>query len=69
MFNNQDWRVKLLEAGVMLIVVYMEYWAMQPYHEPVTAKIWLWLSKLCYRIARTFGHFGLYAEHEYYEAF
>lgn len=65
---QQDWRFKLVEAAAMLVVVYAEYWAMQPYHEPVLAKLWFWLARQCYRIAAFFGRLGLLAEHEYYEA-
>lgn len=64
----QDWRLKLIEAGVMLVVVAVEYWAMQPYHKPLLASFWLWLAKLCQRVAGRFGMLGLVAEHNYYEA-
>jgi len=66
--NNDNWKSELVKAALMTLVVAYEWWAMQPYHEPLLAKFWLWMSKFCYSIARKFGTLGLAAEHEYYMA-
>lgn len=57
-----------LRAGIALAVVLIEWYAMQPYHEPVIARIWLFLARLAQTIARKAGQFGLHAEHNYYIA-
>ena len=64
---NDDLKTTLIKAGVMLALVLVEYWAMQPHHESLAAKFWYELSKICYRIARVFGEWGLSSEHNYYE--
>jgi hypothetical protein len=63
-----DWKAELFKAAIMCGIVAYEWYAMQPYHEPLIAKFWLWFSRLCYGIARRFGTLGLAAEHEYYLA-
>lgn len=62
--NKED----LFKAALMLLVIAAEYWAMQPYHEPLLAKLYSVLAKLCYSIARRFGAYGLSFEFAYYES-
>lgn len=66
--NDDDLKTTILKAGVMLALVFAEYWVMQPHHESILAKIWYELSRICYRIARKFGSMGLSFEHNYYMA-
>lgn len=57
-----------IRAGLMIAVVAIEWWAMQPYHEPVLARIWHALAAFCRAMAERFGWFALHAEHNYYIA-
>jgi hypothetical protein len=63
-----NWKQELLKAVLLAGVVAYEWYAMQPYHEPLLAKLWLRIARFCYGIARRFGAYGLAAENEYYLA-
>jgi len=65
---NAERVTELLRLAGLLIAVMAEWWLMQPYHEPVLARAWLWLMTFCYTTARWLGRAGLHAEHEYYIA-
>lgn len=67
MFND-DLSSTIIKAIAMLIVILAEYWVMQPYHEPLLARLWASLARLCYRIALRFGSLGMGFENNYYEA-
>lgn len=67
MFDN-DWRIELLKAAAMMVVVATEWWMMQPYHEPILARLWLTMARFCYSVARKFGSLGLAFEHNYFLA-
>lgn len=58
----------LVRAGLALTIVVVQYWAMQPYHEPIFARLWQILMRFCYGMAERFGYMGLVAEHNYYIA-
>jgi hypothetical protein len=58
----------VLKTAALLVVIAAEWWAMQPYHEPMLAKLWQFMARLCYRIAHRFGSLGLTFEHQYYQA-
>lgn len=64
---DEDLKTTIIKAGIMLALVVVEYWAMQPNHGSLLAKLWYELSKVCYRIARGFGQMGLSCEHNYYQ--
>jgi len=68
MFNEDDMKTTLLKALAMLLIVAAEWWAMQPYHEPLLPKLYQLLARLCYRIAGRMGSLGLKMEYNYYEA-
>jgi hypothetical protein len=61
-------KVELLKFGLAFVLVMVEYWAMQPYHEPIIAKIWQLWMRFCQKVAYAFGRAGLVAEHNYYLA-
>lgn len=65
---NEDLKSTLVKCAVMLVVVAAEYWAMQPYNEPIMPRVWQFLARLCYKLAYRLGTLGLRCEHEYYEA-
>lgn len=67
MFDN-DWRVELLKAAAMLVIVASEWWMMQPYHEPLIPRLWLTLARFFQNWARRFGLLGMTFEYKYYEA-
>lgn len=62
--NRED----VFKAALMLVVVAAEWWAMQPYHEPMLAKLYYWVAKFCYAVAHRLGSLGITFEHAYYEA-
>lgn len=66
MFDD-DLKTTLIKVGAMLVIVAAEWWAMQPYHEPILGKLWYTLAKYCYRIAERMGRLGLTCEYNYYE--
>jgi hypothetical protein len=66
MFES-NWKTELLKAALIMGMVAYEWWAMQPYHKPVMANLWLWMAKVCYWAARRLGAIGIAAESEYYE--
>lgn len=49
-------------------VVVIEWYMMQPYHEPVVARLWAFLARLYRGIAEGFGRAALHAEYNYYLA-
>lgn len=59
---------ELIRVLLMTGVVIFEWYAMQPYHEPVMARFWLFIARFCQRIAAILGRMGLTAEHHYYVA-
>jgi hypothetical protein len=61
-----DWKTELFKAMLMAGIIAYEWYAMQPYHEPMLPRFWLWLSHLCYTTAKWFGSLGMAAENEYY---
>lgn len=61
-------RDDLIRAGLALVIVAVQYWAIQPYHEPILAKLWQNIMKFCYAVAARFGYMGMVAEHNYYVA-
>ena len=65
---NEETKYKLIQAGVMLLVIGVEWYSMQAYHDPLRAKMLLTWSKICQRIAYAFGSAGLRAEAEYYRS-
>jgi hypothetical protein len=65
---NDDLKSTLIKAVAMLVVVLAEYWVMQPYHEPMLAKVWQTMARFCYRIAQYFGELGIHYEYNYFEA-
>jgi hypothetical protein len=67
MFNDDDVKSTLIKVGAMLLIVAVEWWTMQPYHEPLLGKLWYMLAKLCYKIAGKAGSMGLNFEYSYYE--
>jgi hypothetical protein len=67
MFDD-DVKTTLIKAGIMLVILAAEWWVMQPYHDPILARIWSVLARFCYRVARRFGEMGLHYEFNYYEA-
>jgi hypothetical protein len=67
MFNDDDVKSTIIKALTMLAVVAAEWWMMQPYHEPVLARLWYWLARYCYRLAHGFGSLGLEFEYRYNE--
>lgn len=56
-------KLELIRLAGMVIVL---WWTMQPYNEPVLARFYNWVAKLCYWLARKTGTLGLTAEHRYY---
>lgn len=61
-------REEILHAGLLLLVVGIEYWAMQPVHDPVVARFWHAIMRAAYELAHLLGRIGLHAEHSYYIA-
>lgn len=59
---------ELIHAGLLLIVVGIEWWAIQPVHDPVVARCWHYIMGVAYRLASLLGRLGLHAEHQYYIA-
>lgn len=49
-------------------LVYLEWYAMQPYHPSVYAALWEWIMRACRKIAVLSGHLALYSEVQYYRA-
>lgn len=68
MFNDDSVKSTLIKAAAMLVLVAAQWWAMQPYHEPMLAKLWQMLAQFCYKTARKFGQLGLAFEFNYYQA-
>lgn len=64
---NED-RLQILKLVLTFVIVMTEYWAMQPYHEPVYAAFWEWVMKAAQKLAVAFGRMALNAEHNYYIA-
>lgn len=58
----------MLRAGLMVAVIALEWYAMQPYQEPVMARLWLAVSVVARRMALWWGRLALHAEHSYYIA-
>lgn len=65
---SDETRQKMIQAAAMLLAVAAEWYMMQPYHEPLTARFWMAISSACKRIALGFGQLGLKAEAEYYRS-
>jgi hypothetical protein len=63
---NDDAKQELFRLGVMLLAIAAEWYAMQPYQEPVLARMWLCLYRVFQFLGRLFGGWGLKAEHRYY---
>lgn len=59
---------ELIRAGVMILVIGLEWYMMQPYREPVVARFWEFIARLARRIAYRAGRIALHAEHSYYIA-
>jgi hypothetical protein len=57
----------LLKVAMTVMIVALEWWAIQPYHEPMLARLWLWMMKFCYWMALHLGRLGMRAERGYYE--
>jgi len=68
MFNDDSIQSTLIKVAAMLLIVAAQWWAMQPYHEPMLAKLWQVLAQFCYNAARKFGQLGLSFEYNYYQA-
>lgn len=65
---NADVLAELVKLGGIVIAVAMEWWIMQPYHEPLLARAWLYLMTACHWVAYQLGRLGIIAEHQYYMA-
>lgn len=57
---------EFIRLACIAAVIVMEWWLMQPYHDPVIARLWQLVMRASYTIARIAGLIGLHAEHEYY---
>lgn len=57
-----------MRALLMALIVALEWWSMQPYHEPVMAWLWNLIMRVARRVAETCGWVALHAEHNYYLA-
>jgi hypothetical protein len=49
-------------------LVYLEWYAMEPYHPSLYAAVWNWIMRVCRKLATFFGHYALYSEVQYYQA-
>lgn len=67
MWDDEDLKSTLIKIGAMLIVVAAEWWAMQPYQEPLMPRFWHMLAGFFYRMARRFGELGLKCEYNYFQ--
>lgn len=65
---DDDIKATIIKVAAMLVLVAAEWWAMQPYHEPLLAAIYERLARFFYALARTCGLLGLRMEANYYEA-
>jgi hypothetical protein len=65
---NDDVKSTVIKVAAMLLLVAAEWWAMQPYHEPLLAGIYEKMAKLFYKLAHMCGSLGLNFEAKYYEA-
>lgn len=65
---DDDLKTTAIKGLIMLAIIAAEWWAMQPYHEPVMARIWLALARWCQRMAYRLGMLGLEFEYRYSEA-
>lgn len=68
MYNDDSIQSTIIKVIAMLIIIAAQWWAMQPYHEPLLAKLWQTLAQYCYKMARRFGQLGLTFEYNYYQA-
>lgn len=59
---------ELIRAGLMIIIIGLEWYAMQPYREPVIARFWEFAAFVFRRIAYWAGKHALHAENQYYIA-
>lgn len=59
---------ELIRAGLMILIIGLEWYAMQPYREPVIARFWEFIASVSQRIARRAGMLALHAENQYYIA-
>lgn len=56
----------IIRALVAAVVMAAEWWLMQPYHDPLQARLWLALTAFWRRLAEAAGWLALDAEHNYY---
>lgn len=63
-----DTRSEIIRYILMSLAVLLEWYMMQPYHEPLLARLWFVLASVAQNIARRFGTLALNAEHNYYIA-
>jgi hypothetical protein len=59
---------EVLRAAVMITVIAFEWYAMQPYHDPLIARFWEYLARMCRMAAERFGRAAIAAENNYYIA-
>lgn len=59
---------QIFHGVLMLVVVAAEWYVMQPYREPVIARMWDAVARLCRFLAYRIGRYALKAEHNYYIA-
>lgn len=55
-----------MRAILMVIVISLEWWAMQPYHDPVIAWFWRAVMQASRMVAEHAGWLALQAERNYY---
>lgn len=67
MFDGEDLKTTLIKVGAMMIVIAAEWWAMQPYQEPLMPRLWHMLAQFFYKLARKFGELGLKCEYYYFQ--
>lgn len=61
-------KTEILRASLMAAIILLEWWLMQPYHEPVIARLWDMIARWARFMAARFGWLALHAEHNYYIA-
>lgn len=57
---------ELIKFASAMFVLLLEWWMMQPYHEPLFARFWRVIAAISRTIAERFGRLALNAEHNYY---
>lgn len=57
---------EVIKALAMSAVIVLEWWLMQPYHEPVVARFWAAVARFWRQVAEAAGWLALDAEDNYY---